>query len=129
MLLVHDIAANQTTIIINDDCTIAAVADRTDHSLWNTLCIVGITKLIEQLLLLVIADYTLVGDGTPEVLMSVDEHHRRDGFDTHASKSLFHITLEGFRLGVIYTVARRGLDEQVTVEHLLDGVDVTVVKR
>ena len=129
VLLVHHVAAGQFTVVIHDDGTVATLADRGDHTLWHALLVVGIAELEEQLLLLVVADDALVGNGAPEVLMLVDEDHRGDGLDTHACKGLLHIALEGLRLGVVDTIARRCLDEQVAVEHLLDGVDVAVVER
>ena len=67
--------------------------------------IIGITELIEQLLLLVIADDTLVGDGTPEILVTVDVDDARDGLDTHPGEGLFHVTLETLSLRMVYTIA------------------------
>ena len=128
MLLVHHIAAHQFTVVIYDNCSVSALTDRADHTLRDALCVVRIAKLIEQLLLLVVAHHALVGDGAPEVLMTVDIHDARDGLDTHSGERLLHVALEGLRLRVIDAIARRCLDEQVAVQHLLDGVDVAVVQ-
>ena len=72
MLLVHHIAADHTSVIIDDDGAVATLADRADYALRHTARIVGIAELIKQLLLLVVADYALVGDSSPEILMLVD---------------------------------------------------------
>ena len=61
--------------------------------------------------------------------MLVDINDAGDGLDTHARESLFHVALKGLCLRMVDAVARGGLDEQVAVEHLLNGVDVTVVQR
>ena len=79
--------------------------------------------------MLIVTHDTLVGDSAPEVLVTVDVDDAGDGLDTHTGEGLLHFALEGLRLRVIDAVARRGLDKQVAVEHLLDGVDVTVVQR
>ena len=92
------------------------------------MCVVGIAKLEEQLLLLVVADHTFIRDGPPHVLVAVDIYHARDSLDTHSGKRLLHITFEGLCLVVIDTVARGGLHEEVAVEHLLERDDVAVVE-
>ena len=105
MLLVHHIATYEFSVIIHDDGSVSALTDRTDHTLRNSLCVVGIAELIEQLLLLVVAHDTLVGNRAPEVLMTVDIDDAGDGLDTHACKRLLHVALEGLRLRVIDAVA------------------------
>ena len=91
--------------------------------------IVGIAELEEQLLLLVVADDTLVRNGAPEVLVLVDIDHTRNRLNTHACKSLLHVAFESLCLVVIDAVARGCLYQQVTVEHFLDRDDITVVQR
>ena len=129
MLLMHYVTAYQATVVVDNYCTVDTLADAGYHTLWHTTVIIGIAKLIKQLLLLVVAHHALVGDGTPEVFMTVDIYHRWDGLDTHARKGLLHVAFEGLCLRMVDTVARRCLDEQVAVEHLLDAVDIAVVKR
>ena len=61
MLLVHDVAADNTTVIIDNQCTIATLADRGDNTLGHAMGIIGIGKFKEQLLLHVIGHNALVG--------------------------------------------------------------------
>ena len=129
MLLVHDVAADNPTVIIHDEGTVLTLADGADGSLRNTMCIVGIAKLIEQLLLHVIAHHTFVGDGPPKVLVAVDIDDAGDGLDTHSGKYLFHVALETLCLWMIDTISGGSLYEQVTIEGLLHRVDITVRQR
>ena len=129
MLLMHDVAAYYASVVIDDDGAVATFADRAYHSLRHAVRIVGIAELEEQLLLLVVADDTLVRNGAPEVLVLVDIDHTRNRLDTHACKGLLHVALESLCLVVIDTVARGCLYQQVTVEHFLDRDDITVVQR
>ena len=47
VLLVHHVAANDATVVIHHECTVAALADRTDSALWYSVCVVGVAELIE----------------------------------------------------------------------------------
>ena len=88
--------------------------------------IVGITELVGGLLLHVETDHALVGNGTPEVLVAVHIDDARNGLDTHAGEILLHVALKTLCLRMVDAVAGGRLDEQVAVQRLLDGVDVTV---
>ena len=129
MLLVHHIAADHTPVVIDDDGAVATLADRAYHALRHTARIVGIAELIKQLLLLVVADYALVGNSSPEILMLVDVDDSWDCLNTHTRKGLLHVALKRLCLRVIDAIARRGLYQQVSVEHFLNRVDIAVVKR
>ena len=101
MLLAHDVAADDAAVIIDNHSTIATLTDRGDHTLRNTMGIVSIAKLKEQLLLHVISYHTFVGDGCPEVLMTVNIYYAGRTFDTHSSINLLHIALKALCLRVI----------------------------
>ena len=105
MLLVHDVTAYESSVVIDDDGTVAAFTDGADDTLRDALRIVGITKFIQQLLLLVVGHDTFVRNGTPQVLVTVDINDAWYRLDTHTGKGLFHVTLKRLRLGVIDTIA------------------------
>ena len=63
--------------------------------------IVGVAKLIEQLLLHIIGYYTLVRNSRPEIFVTVDINHIRRTFYAHSSVHLFHVALKGLCLWVI----------------------------
>ena len=129
MLLVHHVAADDTSVIIDDECTVLTLADGADDTLRYTLRVVGIAELIEQLLLHVIAYHTLVRDRSPEVLVSVDIDDAGDGLDTHPGEYLFHVALEALCLRMVDTITGSCLYQQVAVECLLHRVDITVRQR
>ena len=131
VLLVHHVAAHHATVVIDDQRTVAALADRADGTLRYayTFRIVGIGELIEQLLLHVVADDALVGDGAPHVLVLVDVNNLGDALDTHAGKGLLHVALERLGLRVIDAVACRRVNPQRTIQGLLNAVDVAVGQR
>ena len=93
------------------------------------MSIVGVTELMEQLLLHVIGNDTLVGNGCPEVLMAVNIDNVRLALNAHASQHLLHVAFEGLCLGMIDTEARGCLNPQVSVKRLLDALDIAVGQR
>ena len=105
VLLVHDVAADYHSVFINENSTVATLANRTDGALWNTMGIVGIAELIAGLLLHVISHYTLVGNGGPHILMTVDIHNVRHSLYAHATEGLLHVAFEILRLRMIDTIA------------------------
>ena len=127
--LVHDVAAYQSAIVIDHDGTVATLADGADGSLRNTVCVVGVSELVQQLLLHVIGHDALVGNGCPQVLVAVNIDNVRLTLDTHASEHLLHVALEGLCLRMIDTEARTCLNPQVAVQRLLNALDVAVRQR
>ena len=94
VLLVHDIAASNTPVVVDNQRTVATFADGADVALRYAVSIVGVGKLIKQLLLHVVADDALVGDGTPDVLVLVDIDDVGNIFYTHAGERLLHLPFE-----------------------------------
>ena len=129
MLLSHDVAAHQSTVLIDDDGTVAALADGADVALRNTVRVVGVAELIAGLLLHVIGHDTLVGYRCPEVLVTVEVHHVGLTLDTHLGIELLHVALKTLRLRMIDAETCRGLNHQVAVKHLLDADDIAVRQR
>ena len=129
MLLVHHVAAGYHTVVVDDERTVATLADRADGTLWYATGIVGIAELKERLLLHIVAEHTLVGDRHPHVLVLVDIDDGRYGLNTHTGKSLLHVTLKRLRLWMIDAVAGSSINPQCTVKCFLNGVDVTVGQR
>ena len=126
MLLVHDVAANDASIIVDDQRTIATFADRGDVSLWYTMGIVCISEFKQQLLLHVVGYDTLVGDSCPEVLVAIDIYYVGRSFDTHATIDLLHVALEVLRLWVVDAESCCCLNPQSAFQCLLDADDIAV---
>ena len=129
MLLMHDVAAYQSSVFIHQECTVATLADRNDVSLRNTYGIIGIAKLIVGLLLLVISHHTLVGYRGPEVLMAVYINHVGLSLYTHAGIYLLHVALKVLRLWVVDTKTCRSFNPQRTFQRFLYTDDVAVGQR
>ena len=68
----HDIAADDAAVIINNQRTIATFTDRADITMGYALGIVSIAELEEQLLLHVVADNTFIGNGAPYVFVLIN---------------------------------------------------------
>ena len=126
LLLVHHVAAYKTSVVINDDGTVLTLTDGAYQTLRHAMCVVSVTELIGCLLLHVEADHALVGAGAPEVLVAVDIHDAWNGLDTHPGKILLHVALETLCLWMIDAITGSRLNQQVTVQRLLNGVDVAV---
>ena len=126
MLLMHHVTTYKASVIIDDDGTVLTLTDRAYQSLRYAVSVVSIAELIRGLLLHVKTDDSLVGNGSPEVLVTIHINDAWDGLDTHSGEILLHVALETLCLRMIDAVARGCLDEQVTVQRLLNGVDVTV---
>ena len=94
LLLVHDVTANNHSVFIDEDGTIATFANGADIALRNTMSIIGIAELIAGLLLHVISYHALVGNGGPYILMTIDIHNVRNSLDTHTTEGLLHVALE-----------------------------------
>ena len=105
MLLVHHIAADDTSVLIHDQRTFPTLTDRDDRTLGHTMRVVCITEFEKQLLLLVVAHHTLIGNGSPEILVVIDKYHTGNRLDTHPRECLFHITLKTLCLMVIDAIA------------------------
>ena len=125
----HHVAAGYLSVVVHYQCTLLTLADRANHTLWHTLRVVGISKLVQCLLLLIVAYHTLVGDSSPQVLVLVYIYYRWNGLDTESCEGLFHVALKALSLRMIDAVALSSLDEQVSVECLLYRVDIAVAKR
>ena len=126
VLLVHDVAAGDASVFVDDECSVTTLADRADVTLRYTAGIVGIAKLKEGLLLHVVTEHTLVGDGSPYVLVLVNVNDGGDGLDTHPGEGLLHVAFERLALRVIDAVAGGRADPERTVECLLYAVDIAV---
>ena len=126
MLLMHDVAAYDATILIDDEGTVPAFADGTYGTLRNAVSIVGIAELIAGLLLHVIGYDTLVGNGCPYILVLVDIDYVWLSLNAHAGIDRFHVTLKILRLWMIDAVACRRLYPQRTLQRLLNADDVAV---
>ena len=129
LLLAHDVAAYQSPVLVDQDCSVATLVDGGNGALGNAVSIVGIGKRIAGLLLHVIGNDTLVGNRCPEVLVPVYEHDIGLTLDTHAGIDLLHVALETFRLRMIYAETCRCLNPQVAVQHFLNADDVAVGQR
>ena len=129
VLLVHDVAAYNPSVIIDQDGTVRAFADGADGSLWNALRGVGVAELVEQLLLHVVGHNTLVGNRCPQVLMAVDIHDVGFALNVHAAEHLLHVAFEILRLRVIDTIARGRLNPECAVQRLLNVEHVAVSQR
>ena len=129
VLLVHDVAAYQLSVVIDEHGTIATLADGADDTLGNAVGVVGIAELIAGLLLHVIGNDSLVGNRCPHVLMAVDIHHVGMSLDAHASEGLLHVALEVLRLWVVDAETCRCLHEQGAFQRLLDADDIAVGER
>ena len=129
MLLVHDVAADDASVVVNYDGAVLALADGTDVALRHAGVVVGVSKLVEQLLLHIVAEYALIGDGAPDILILVNVNNRWHALNAHSRESLFHVTLEGLRLWVIDAVSCRRIDPQRAVECFLDAGNIAVGQR
>ena len=129
MLLVHHVTAHHSSIIIDNHGTILTFTDRTDNTLRYAHRIVGVAEFEKELLLLIVGYYSLIGNGTPKILMTVDKDNAWDGFNTHPCEVLLHVALKGFSLWMVHTVTRSSLNQQVAIECLLNAVDVAVAQR
>ena len=47
MLLMHDVTAYHSAILIDDDGAVATLTDGTDNTLWHSMTVIGISELIE----------------------------------------------------------------------------------
>ena len=110
MFLVHDVAAYQSSIVIHNDGTILALADRTHCTLRYTLVVISIGEFIEQLLLHIVGNHTFVGNSGPEILVAIDIDDIGRALNTHARIDLFHVALKALRLGMIDTETCRCLN-------------------
>ena len=129
LLLAHNVTAYQLSVFVDENGSVAALADRADVSLWNAMCVVGVGKLKTGLLLHVVGDNAFVGNGGPEILVAVNKYHVGLSFYAHAGIDLLHVAFKTLRLGMVDTEACRCLYPQVSVKHLLDADDVTVGQR
>ena len=129
LLLVHDVTANNHSVFIDEDGTIATFANGADIALRNTMSIIGIAELIAGLLLHVISHNALVGNGSPHIFMTIDIYNVRNSLDTHTTEGLLHVALEVLRLRMIDTIACRGLDEKCSFQRLLNADNVAVGQR
>ena len=109
MLLWHHLAAHHSAIVIDQDGSVLTFAYRTDVALGNTVGVVGIAKLIVQLLLCVIADGTSSRDISPHILVTV--HIDNSGYVFHAylRECQSHVALKTLCLRVIDAVVGRCL--------------------
>ena len=129
MLLVHDVATDDAAVLIDDEGTVAALADGGDDALRHAVVVVGIAKLVEQLLLHVVGHHTLVGNGCPEVLVAVNIHYVGAALYAHATVDLLHVALKVLALGVVDAEACRSLDPERSLQGFLDADDVAVGQR
>ena len=129
VLLMHNITTYHSAIIIDDYCSVFTFANRTNKTLRYSVCIIGISEFVTCLLLHVVAYNAFVWYCAPKVLVAVNKHDTRDGLNTHACKILLHVTLKTLCLRMIDTISGGCLYKQVTVEGLLNGVNVTVRQR
>ena len=129
MLLVHNITAHQSPVFVNQYGTVATLTDRNDVALRNTYGIVGISKLVVGLLLLVVSHNTFVGYRGPEVLVAVHIHHVGLSFNAHAGVHLLHVALEVLCLRVVDAETCRCLNPQSSFQRFLHADNVAVRQR
>ena len=129
VLLVHDVAADDASVLIDQYGAVATFADGADGTLRNAYGIVGIGELVAGLLLHVIGYHPLVGNGGPEVLVTVDEDDVRISLYAHLGIDLPHVSLEVLGLRMVDAESCRRLDPQRTLQCFLHTDDVAVGQR
>ena len=102
MLLMHDVAAHDAPVAIDDECSFTTFTNRADITLRHSCHLVAVGKLVVLLLLHIVSHDTLVRNYRPEVFMTVDKHLRRGvALYAHATIDLLHVAFEALRLRMI----------------------------
>ena len=94
-LLVHNVTTGKRSVLVDNEGSVATLADGAYLAMGYALTAFHIAKLINELLLHVIGNNTLLRHIEPEILEFVEIDDGWRIADAHAGIDLMHVSLKG----------------------------------